>query len=62
MQSKYAQVSGIVFGVVAALQITRIIARWPVQIGPIDVPLWFSFIAVIVTGYLCIWAFKSVHR
>ncbi len=27
MQSKYAQVSGIVFGVVAALQITRIIAR-----------------------------------
>ena len=59
MKSKYAVVSGVVFAVVALLQALRAIAAWPVQIGPVDIPVSFSWGAVIVAGGLSIWAFRS---
>ena len=62
MQSKYAEVSGTIFGVVAAVQAIRALNQWPVQIGSFAVPVWFSWIAFVVTGCLCVWAFKSRRR
>lgn len=62
MQSKYAEVSGTVFGAVAVLQAMRALNHWPVQIGSFAVPVWFSWIAFVVTGCLCVWAFKSKRR
>ena len=59
MQSKYTLVSGAVFGVVAAIQVVRAVNQWVVQIGPFNVPLWFSWVAAVVAGGLCVWAFKS---
>ncbi len=62
MQNKYATVSGTVFGLVAILQAIRAFNDWPVQIGPIAVPVWFSWLAVVVAGCLCVWAFRSQRR
>ncbi|GLQ48358.1 hypothetical protein GCM10007862_34090 [Dyella lipolytica] len=62
MQSKYAVVSGTVFGVVAAVQAIRAVNQWPVQIGSFAVPVWFSWVALVVAGGLCVWAFKSERR
>ena len=62
MQSRYTLVSGIIFGIVAVIQAFRAISQWPVQIGPIAVPIWFSWVAVAVAGGLCIWAFSSQRR
>jgi hypothetical protein len=62
MQSKYALVSGAIFGVVAVIQAIRAFNQWPVQVGPFAVPVWFSWIALIVAGGLCIWAFRSERR
>lgn len=59
MQSRYSRVSGAVFGIVAVAQAIRSIMQWSVQIGPLSVPLWFSWVAVVITGGLCIWAFRS---
>lgn len=59
MQTKYSLVSGVIFGVVALLQAVRAFNQWPVQIGPIVVPVWFSWLAVLVAGGLCIWAFSQ---
>ena len=59
MQSRYTLVSGLIFGVVAIIQAVRAINEWPVQIGPIAVPVWFSWVAVLVAAGLCIWAFRS---
>ena len=59
MNSKYNLLSGVVFGLVALLQAGRAAAGWAVQIGPIAVPLWFSWVAAIVAGSLAIWAFRS---
>lgn len=62
MQSKYAIVSGTVFTVVAVVQAVRVINQWPVQIGAFAVPIWFSWIAFLVAGGLCVWAFRSGRR
>jgi hypothetical protein len=56
---KYTLVSGIVFAVVAIIQAFRAISDWPVQVGPIAVPVWFSWVAVLVAGGLSVWAFRS---
>jgi hypothetical protein len=62
MQDTYRLVSGIVFGVVAILQLVRAISAWPVQIGSFAVPVAFSWVAFVVAGALCIWAFRSKPR
>jgi len=59
MSNKYNLVSGTVFGIVAIAQAVRAISRWPVHIGTFEVPVWFSWIAVVVAGSLCVWAFRS---
>lgn len=59
MKSNYTLVSGVVFGVVALLQFVRATAGWAVQIGPLNVPVWCSWIFVILAGSLAIWAFRS---
>ena len=62
MQSTYALVSGVIFGAVAVIQAIRAFNEWPVQVGPFAVPLWFSWIALIVAGSLCVWAFRSARQ
>ena len=62
MQGKYVRVSGVVFGVVALVQALRLFRQWPVQVGPFAVPVWFSWIALLIAGGLCIWAFGSGRR
>jgi uncharacterized membrane protein len=59
MPSKYAAVSGVLFGVVAVLQAVRALYQWPVHIGGVDVPVWGSWIAAVVAGGFCTWAFQS---
>ena len=62
MPSKYVVVSGVVFGVVAVLQAVRALNQWPVLIAGFDVPVWASWIATVVAGGLCAWAFRSAAK
>jgi hypothetical protein len=62
VQNQYTLVSGVIFGIVAIVQAIRAISGWPVQVGPFDIPLAFSWIAVVVAGGLCAWAFRSRRR
>ena len=59
MPSRYKVVSGVVFGVVAALQFVRAYSQWPVSIGNFDMPVWASWVATVVASSLCVWAFRS---
>jgi len=56
---QYATVSGMIFGLVAAVQIVRLLFRWPVQVASVSVPLWPSALAVVVAGALATWAFRT---
>ena len=62
MPSKYAVVSGVVFGVVAVLQAVRALYQWPVHIGGVDIPVSGSWVAAVVAGGLCVWAFRSGRK
>ena len=62
MPSTYTVVSGVLFGMVAVLQAVRALLQWPVHVGDIGVPVWGSWIAVVVAGSLCVWAFRSRHK
>ena len=59
MSRRYAAVSGAIFGIIALLQATRALMQVPVHIGTHDVPVAASWIAALVTGGLCVWAFRS---
>jgi hypothetical protein len=56
---RYEMVSGIIFTVMAIVQLLRTVLGWPVQIDLFTVPVWFSAIAVLVLGGMAIWAFRS---
>jgi hypothetical protein len=56
---RYEQVSGTFFSLLALLQLTRVVAGWPVQVATVTVPLWASVIAFLITGSFAIWAFRA---
>jgi hypothetical protein len=59
---RYEMVSGIIFTVIAIVQLIRTVLGWPVQIDLFTVPVWFSAIAFLVTGGMAIWAFRSAGK
>jgi len=62
MPGKYVVVSGVLFGVIAVVQAVRALNQWPVQVAGFDVPVWVSWVAMVVAGSLCVWAFRSGHK
>ena len=56
---RYERVSGVVFGLLATAQLTRLLFRWPVQVASVSVPLWVSALAFVITGALATWAFRT---
>jgi len=59
MSSKYVVVSGVVFGLVAIAQAARALGQVPVHVGSFEIPVWASWVAAVVAGSLCVWAFRS---
>ena len=57
-RSGYQTISGLVFGLITLGQGIRAVRQLPVQIGATSVPVWVSWVAVVVAGSLCIWAFR----
>ena len=55
----YRTVSGVVFGLIAFAQGIRAVMQVPVQLGSTPIPIWVSWVAVVVAGALCVWAFRS---
>jgi hypothetical protein len=50
-------VSAIIFAVVALVHALRLALSWQVRIGPLEIPMWFSTLGMIVAAGLCTWAF-----
>ena len=56
---RYETVSGVFFGMLATVQLARLLFRWPVQVASVSVPLWVSALAIVITGALAVWAFRT---
>jgi len=59
MANMYVSVSGVIFGVVAVAHVYRAITGSPIMLGSSAVPIWVSWVAALVAGALCVWAFRS---
>lgn len=59
MSKNYIVVSGLVFGVVTLAQVLRAAMQLSVQVGGFEIPVWASWVAAVVAGSLCVWAFRS---
>jgi len=57
-QRTFSLVAGVVFGLVALAHVLRILLGWSIVIQDISVPMWASWIAVIVMGYLAYEGFR----
>jgi len=58
MMRQYVLVSGLFFVLLACGQLLRLILRWQVTIGGMEIPLWASGVAALIVGSLAIWAFR----
>jgi hypothetical protein len=59
VSSRYIVVSGAIFGLIALGQLLRAVNQVPVQAGSVEIPVWASWIAVVVAGSMCTWAFSA---
>ena len=62
MSNSYAVVSALIFAVVAIAHVLRIVNRWTVAIGPYNVSMNVSWVAVVVSGLLAIWGFMQLPQ
>jgi hypothetical protein len=51
-QKTFSIVAGVIFAVVALVHLVRIYMDWPIVIGDWSVPMWVSWIALVVAGGL----------
>ncbi len=62
MRSRYVVASGVLFGIMAAVQTLRALNQWPVLVADQAMPVWASWVAVAITGSFCAWAFRSRQK
>lgn len=58
----YVLVSSLVFDAITALQLARLLLRWPVTVAGVSVPVWASGIAAVVAGSLAAWGLRVYVR
>ena len=61
-QRTFSIVAGVIFAVVALLHLVRIYMDWPVMIGDWSVPMWVSWIALVVAGGLAYLGLRFAAR
>ena len=56
-RKRFTLAAGVVFSLVAALHLLRLVFGWDAVIGGWNVPLWISWAAIAIAGYLAYTAF-----
>ena len=57
-QKMFSIVTGVIFAVVALFHLVRIYMGWPVMIGDWSVPMWVSWIGLVVAGGLAFFGLR----
>lgn len=57
----YMTVSTAIFGLLALLHLARILFGWDAVIGGWLVPMWVSWVALVIGGYLAYTGYKQQH-
>ncbi|MGH7628731.1 MAG: hypothetical protein ACREOF_04975, partial [Gemmatimonadales bacterium] len=57
----YLQISGTLFGLIALGHLLRLVRHWPDDLAGYVVPLWASWLGLVLAGGLSIWALWLVR-
>ena len=57
-EKTYLKLTGFVFFVIAILHIARIYYEWIAVIGGVEIPIWASYVASLISIYLSYRAFQ----
>jgi hypothetical protein len=60
-QKQFSLVAGVVFAIVALLHLLRVALGWQVVIGEFSVPMWFSWIGIIVAPTLSYFGLRNAR-
>jgi hypothetical protein len=54
----YSLIAGIIFSLVALLHALRLLRGWHVVIGDLSLPVWVSWLGLVIAGYLAYQGFR----
>ena len=56
--------ASIIFAVIAVGHALRAVYEWEAMVGGVAIPVWFSWVAVVIAGYLAVrgWQFAQKAR
>ena len=57
----YLQISGTLFGLMALGHLLRLFRHWPVDLAGHMVPLWASWVGLVLAGGLSVWALRLMR-
>jgi hypothetical protein len=57
----YIQISGALFGIIALAHLLRLFRHWPIDLAGHMVPLWASWLGLLLAGGLSIWALRLMR-
>jgi len=55
----FNSVAAAIFGIVALGHAARLALALPVQIGTMALPVWISWLGLVVAGSLCLWGLRA---
>jgi hypothetical protein len=58
----YLRASTILFGLLATVQLIRLIRGWPIVVAGLSIPVWVSGIAVLIVGSMAVWGMRTLAR
>ena len=57
----YLQISSALFGLIALAHLHRLFRHWPIDLAGHLVPLWVSWLGLLLAGGLTIWALRLMR-
>ena len=61
-EKAFSLVAGVIFALVALFHLVRIFMEWTVIIGDWPIPMWVSWIALVVAGGLALLGLRLSER
>jgi hypothetical protein len=58
----YLQVTGTIFSIIGLLHLGRLVWGWQANIGLFQVPMWLSWLALIIAAWLAYSAFTLAGK
>ena len=57
----FSSIAAAVFGLVALMQLLRLVLGWSIVINGFSIPLWASAVACLVAAGLAVMVWREVH-